>query len=727
MRRALPLASALTLLAPAAWAAEPAQASPSQPANGAESWALPDLVITAQRREQNLQKTPVAVSALGGEQLAQQQIAQVENLGRAVPSLFIKQVTASPSALAIALRGAQDLTGGIVTSESPVGLYIDDVYQSRLSAANFSLADIERIEVLRGPQGTLYGRNSMTGAVKFVTRQPDGKTWLTAEGAVGSYKKEQVKITAGAPISDHWAGAFSAMYGSQGGWQKHSVTGARIGNSYSWGVHGALGLIDAGPWDFKLSATYETTGSDGQHFTPVDNGGKVLNGGGYGAYFSPIQGDGDNTRGSISAHVGYDFGAFKVKSITAYNTLDDDWTLDFTGGALLFNPTTPVAGFLRATNATSQQFTQEFQALGESDRLNWIVGAFYFQENAKQVLRDTFGPGIFGATAFALLPTSMWIDSKSYALYGQADYNLTDKLTVTGGLRYGKDDKHFDGVIQNGFAFPLTSSRVSRDQKANAATPKVSVQYQVSDDMMLYGVVSRGYRSGSFNGLMIANPTLFGAPYQPEYNWSYEAGAKTEFWDRRGKLNLAAYTQKISDLQESALNNGSNITENAAKATISGVELEFAVTPSRGLNLFANLAYTDAKYDELGANTSAAQAGATELPLISKWQGQLGAAWKVEPAAFDGWALTLAADYAFRSRWYSEATNGAIGLIDGNGQANTSLTLTSPDEHWSVGVEGKNVTNEKYYNSCAVFIAGVANWCQAVDPAKWTLRVRYKY
>jgi iron complex outermembrane receptor protein len=149
MRRALLLASAATFLAPAAWAAEPAQASPSQPASAEESWALPDLVITAQRREQNLQKTPVAVSALGGEQLAQQQIAQVENLGRAVPSLFIKQVTASPSAIAIALRGAQDLTGGIVTSESPVGLYIDDVYQSRLSAANFSLADIERIEVLR--------------------------------------------------------------------------------------------------------------------------------------------------------------------------------------------------------------------------------------------------------------------------------------------------------------------------------------------------------------------------------------------------------------------------------------------------------------------------------------------------------------------------------------------------------------------------------------------------
>lgn len=721
MRRLVPLASAFTLLAPSAFAEEAVKPPPAD-----ENWALPGLVVTAQRREQDLQKTPVAVSALGAEQLAQQQIAQVENLSRAVPSLFVKQVSASPSALAIALRGAQDLTGGLVTSESPVGLYVDDVYQSRLSAANFNLADIERIEVLRGPQGTLYGRNSMTGAVKFVTRQPDGKTWLTAEGAVGSYKKEQFKVTGGAPISDHLAGAFSAIYGTQGGWQKHGVTGARIGNSYNWGVRGALGLIDAGPWDVKLSASYEKTESDGLHFTPVDDAGKELMGG-YGAHFSPSDANGDNARGAISAHVGYDFGSFKVKSITAYNTLDDDWTLDFTGGAFLYAPTTPLTGFLRETQATSQQFTQELQALGETDRLNWIVGAFYYQEDAKQVLNDTFGPGLFGPSALSLLPTTMWIDSKSYALYGQADYRLTDDLTVTAGLRYGKDDKSFEGLIQNGFGFPASLARVSTGQGAVVATPKVSVQYQVSSDLMVYGTIARGYRSGSFNGLMIADPILYGAPYNPEYNWSYEAGAKTEFWERRGKLNLAAYTQKISDLQQSALRNGSNITENAAKATISGVEAELAVTPARGVNLFANLTYTDARYDELGANTSAAQAGASKLPLISKWQGQFGGSWKVEPAALDGWAMLLAADYAYRSQWHSEATNGAIGLIDGVGQANAALSLLSPDNRWTVSLEGKNVTNEKYYISCAVFIAGVANWCQAVDPAKWSVRIRYQY
>ncbi len=648
MRRLLLLTSALALSFPAASFAR--QAEPKSKADSpSETWALPDLIVTAQRREQNLQKTPVAVSAVSGEQLARQQISQVENLSRAIPSLYIKQVTASPSALAIALRGAQDLTGGLVTSESPVGLYIDDVYQSRLSAANFSLSDIERVEVLRGPQGTLYGRNSMTGAIKFVTRQPDGKTWFTAEGAVGSYKKEQAKITAGGMLSEHWAGAVSAMYGSQGGWQTNSATGARVGNSYSWGAHGSLGLINAGPWDVKLSGTYETTGSDGQHFTPVDNKGRELNGG-YGAHQSPSQGNGDNTKASISAHVGYDFGGVKVKSITAYTTLDDDWTLDFSGGAFLFAPTAPLTGFLRATSATSQQFSQEFQAMGESGPVNWIVGAFYFKEDAKQVLNDTFGPGLFGATAFSLLPTSMWVDSKSYAVYGQADYKLSDDLTITAGLRYGKDDKSFKGSIQNGFTFPLALAYVSTSQDAKVMTPKVSVQYQLTDDVMTYATVSRGYRSGSFNGLLIASPALYGASYEPEYNWSYEAGAKTEFWDRRAKANVAIYTQKISDLQESALRNGSNITENAAKATISGVETEFTIAPVRNVNLFANATYTDAKYNELGANTSAAQAGATDLPLISKWQGQLGGSWRVEPAKWSGWALSLAADYAFRSR-----------------------------------------------------------------------------
>jgi iron complex outermembrane receptor protein len=730
MRNLMLAVSVVALGASGALAGTAAQAQTAGSAASDTSGAgfeIPELIVTAQRRSENIQETPVAVSAFGAQELERKQVTRVENLAASVPSLYIQQVTASPSAVAIALRGSQDLTGGLITSESPVALYIDDIYQSRLQVANFGLADIERIEVLRGPQGTLYGRNSMTGAIKFVTRQPDGSTWLSAEGALGSYGKQMAKISLGAPISPHLAGALSAVYSDQGGWQRNRVTGKHVGDMETWGVHGALGLVDVGPWDVKASLTYTRTSSDGQHFTPVDSNAKPILGA-FGSTQSPLPGRGDNDQFASSLNASYKFDNFTLKSITAYQHLNDHWALDFSGGAYAFDPTTAVAGFYRRSDAHDDQFTQEFQAYGDVGKFHWLGGLFFFDEHATQTLRDTFGPNIFGPTALDVLPTEMSVASKSYAAYGQVDYSPTDELTVSAGLRYGRDEKTFNGTIQNGFAsFPATLAPAHDKLSTNVATPKFTVQYKFTPDLMTYATVARGYRSGSFNGLVIADPALFGTPYQPEYNWSFEVGAKSEFLDRRVKLNVAAYTQKISNLQESVLYNGSNITLNAAKATISGVETELVLNPIRNLNFFANATYTEAKYDELDPTTTAYQSGATQLPLISKWQYQVGGSYRIDPEFLRGWGVLLAADYGGRSSHYSEATNASIGYIGTLARANASVSFLSPDDRWTVAFEGRNVTNAKEYFSCLAFIPGLINYCQAAEPAMWQARVRYHF
>jgi len=719
------LASAVLTIGLTAQAAQ-AQDAPKDTSNAkAKADDTSEIVVTAQRREQSLQNTPIAVSAFTSTMLEQRGAVRLENIAASTPGLQITPVTASPNAIMIAMRGALEQNGGTITSESPVAIYIDDVYQSRLSAANYDLADITRIEVLRGPQGTLYGRNSMTGAVKLITRQPDGQLWLNTDLSYASFQETKVKASAGAPIGGNVAIAASAFYDKRDrGWQYDEVLDKRVSTFKKYGAQLAIGLYDIPNLEAVLTGRYVASLSDGQHFVPLNLiTGKSNSGGFYTTRTPRDDANGDTRQKSLSMRLGYDFGPVKVRSISAYSEVKDDWALDFSGGFDSPWTGTTIAGFFRRSTGKQHQFTQEFQALGKNfdDRLNWIVGAFYYKESAHQA----FLGDDLAAFFLTFEPSSFKTTSRSLALYAQVDYKIFDNLTASVGIRHTDDVKHFNGLSPNapGPTAPLEASITSA--KAHVWTPRFNLQYDFNPHVMVYGTISRGYRAGGFNSLVIASPKNFGSPYAPEFAWSYELGMKLQTADRRGYLNVAAYHEQLSDLQTLAdFGTGSFITENAAEAKVQGVEWEAGIKPVHGLSLFTSGAYTFDEYGKLNPASQAAVVGAKRLPMVSRWQFQAGGSY--EFAVGDAGSIALAADYNHRSPYYMQVALYPFSRVESSDRVNASITYKTRGDHLEVYLQATNALNSKDYVSSLVFIPGVFGTKYPYEPRILRAGIRYK-
>lgn len=693
-------------------------AAPAAPETGGE------ILVTAQRREQSLQDTPVAVTAITNDMLKQRVVVQVQDIAASTPGLQITPVTASPNAIAISMRGALEVNGGSITSESPVAMYIDDVYQSRLSAANYDLADIVRVEVLRGPQGTLYGRNSMTGAVKLITRQPNGEKWVNTDVSYGTFEEVKAKVSAGAPLGEHIAIAASGFYDVRNkGWQYNEALKTDVGKWHKYGAQVAVGITDVPGLEAVLTGRYGASLTDGQYFVPLNLATNESLLGNFYNTNTPRKQYGNARQDSVSLRLGYDFGAVTLRSITAYSHLSDKLSLDFSGGYTLPGTNQVVTGFNRQSIAGQHQFSEELQLLGKAadGRLNWIAGMFYYDEDAHQsFIKDDFAA--FGLT---FRPSSYSTVSKSLAFYGQADYKLVNALTVSVGLRYSDDKKSFESLTPNAAGPNALLVPGSNAFKAHVWTPRFNIQYDINPDTMIYATISKGYRAGGFNSLVVANPSIFGSSYRPETAWSYEAGLKAQAFDRKAQLNVAAYYETLSDLQTLAdAGGGSFIFQNAAKARVWGVESELTLKPVRNLSLFGSLTYTHDKYAELDPSTQAAQSGAYRLPLLSRWQYQVGGNYTV-PIGDD--ELVLAGDFSYRSKFFTTVSLSPYSLMGPIGRANASVTYKIDGGRVELYVQSKNVLNSKDYFTGFDFIPGVFGYKLPMEPRTVMGGFRFKY
>ncbi|EZP80529.1 TonB-dependent receptor [Novosphingobium resinovorum] len=679
-----------------------------------------DIVVTAQRREQSLQDTPIAVSAFNSAMLEDRAVNSVIALASNTPGLYLSQGTASPSTLQIAMRGALEQSGGSVTSESPVAIYIDDVYQSRLSAADYDLADIERVEVLRGPQGTLYGRNSMTGAMKLVTRQPNGDNWANFDISYARFDEVKAKASVGAALTGNLALAASGFYDNRDkGWQYNVFTREDVTKFRRYGGQVALGLTNVDRVEAVVTARYAKSTSDGQHFLPINDTPPYNPALGFYQTRTPLPAIGNNEQYSFSGRFGYDLtDTITVRSITAYQHLDEHWALDFAGGYVAPGSNAdPIPGFYRDSLGKQNQFTQELQVLANSadDRLHVIAGFFYFREHARQDTNDIF-------TGFPLPPSSIETKSRSYAGYGQADYEIIPGLTASAGIRYTHDIKSFFGTTPDSAG---TIYALNYGIKANVWTPKFNLQWKWSDTGMVYATAARGYRAAGFNSLNSGEPAGFGRPYAPEFAWSYEIGAKVDLLDRALQLNLAAYHESLTDLQTLALGNvaGSYLTQNAAKAKVQGIELETTLRPVQGISFFGNLTYTYDKYQELDPGSQAAQAGAEHLPLISRWQYQVGG---TADLPIGDSTVTLAADYSYRTSYNSLVSLSQASENPAIGRANASVTYKLPGDHIQFYAQASNLFNSKDWFASAEFVPGLFGYKIPLEPRVWRVGFRYK-
>ena len=680
---AAPLAGAQTATTEAS-AVPPAESS--RLAKPSET--LETITVTAQRKRQKLQDVPAAVTAFTAGALESLQVQSATDLSRLVPNVKFDAVTAGSTALKPFIRGGGVTDGGQITSESEVGIYVDDVYRARLSGALMEFVQLDRLEVLRGPQGVLYGRNSSAGALNIVTKAPTAELTANVEVGVGNNGQRQTKGHISSAISEdkRWRASLQAMVKSRDSNGQYNVTQQKaVGAEDSKGAQADL-AYEGPDLQARLSAFYTHTQGDGQWAVPntvASNGSITPSTGSYGKVASPYDSLTNVRQSGSTLRMQTQLGGVKLTSITGYVEMKDHWRQDFSGGvsaALLGgSATTTLALFTRESITKHHQFSQELQAAGElmGGRLSYVAGLYYFNESGAQDI----------ATAIFSQPSKVLFnaDTTSRAAFGQLSAPLTPATTLLVGGRYSEDNKHLDGALA-GQAFEQ-SNRYSK------FTPKVGIDHKLSPDTMAYASYSQGFKAGGYNGLA-STVAQISQPFLPQTTDAWELGLKSELLERKLRLNAALFHNTIKNRQQTltvttGTNAGSFVVENY-NAKLTGLELEAAWRVLPTLTLWANGAINTGKYTSCATTVSLpCSVISNKLPLFPD---------KVYTLGFDHQsqlgqgALRFGADYSERGPYYSTADNAPIGAVPQQKSLNAYVAYDIGA--WTVQLAGKNLTQE---------------------------------
>ena len=693
MQAAAVVAVAGALVAAPAWSQENA---------AADTVSEPDdiIVVTAQKRAENLQDVPIAISALGSSYLEARGISSIDNIGALAPNVKFERAPASGTIAQIAIRGSVTINPA-VTWEPAVGLYLDGVYIAKNQGAIFDVADLERVEILRGPQGTLYGRNSLAGAVNLVTAKPSGKLGGKLELSYGDYDYKRARAVLDLPAMGPFSVKLSGQITKRDGFVDvvdnpfpAAAPFARpASTSQAQSLDGRSAMVqvrfepasnltfdymyDYSKYDQRPGAgqllRVNTNGDPRDIFDPGSSGyiGVPL-----GLFANPDR----QKRLSIDAApfsefsriyghaltATLDLGAAELKSITAYRDLKFIDSLELDGSPI------DIARTSRITDMHS--FSQELQITGTAlgDRLHYVVGGFYYDESAGTLNPQTFF-GLFGPFANEF-DSRYASNTTAWATYAQADFAITDALKLTLGGRYTEERKDISRFLQvlrdpaiPAAALPFTVADVRfgdlPDARFSNFSPAATLSYELNRDVNVYARFARGYKSGGFNGetnvftaptpdCPTGTPELCN-PYRPEKVDSYEVGIKTVLADGVMTLNLAGFYDKHKDIQLSvfdAQGAASSKVLNAAAATIRGIELETVIRPAPWLTFNGSFAWLDADYDsfiEGGVDVSDNRA----FPHTPKYSVSAGVDWRV---AEGNWGrFNLLGDLSMVSKYYT--------------------------------------------------------------------------
>jgi iron complex outermembrane receptor protein len=718
--------------------------------------AIEEIVVEVQRRSQNLQDVPIAVTAMTGATLEKLQIVEMSDIGQAVPNLQTYEVTANGAAMQVHARGASVQNPGFVTSESPVGIYEDDVYRGRLATANLDLTDVERIEVLRGPQSTLYGRNTIAGAIKIFTRKPGDDFYANAALGYGNYETSKLTgAVGGAFIPGTFAGSLAGSYHNRDEGTLNNPNPnnkAKVGEYKNQALRGKLRWFDEEKFDLTLSAWWVDVANDGYNgipYSPMFGTGAVPGAPLTGFYdnwtpatvpFDPRAEKrvnyGDTEQGGVTVDFSFDFDAFSLRSITAYTDIDDSFGFDLAGGGNTQNgflpPGTP--GLLIKSESNMKQVSQEIHLLGDAfdDHVNWIGGIYLMNEDGQQ--------GYSGLDFVALnFDENSDVDTKSYAIFGEADWRFADRWSTTLGLRYTDERKTFDWtcatipgapMLPGDCAPPATTVALNLTNDYDKWTPRASVNFEVAENTLLYLSASTGFQAGGFQTLCFGNINCVNNSYGPQDVVSYELGYKGVLLDSQMILNAATFYAQYGDIQQTVISGGAFPTANVGDVDVWGLEVEWNYAPFEGLNLFANVGYMQDSYQKLNPLAPAALFGAQNLPSRPDWTGLFGFDYSISAgSALD---VFFGSDLYYSDSYFSEATNSLP--IDSYSRMNGFLGVGHPDRLWQVVGEVKNLTDSED-NVSGIFAQdgaapptfGITNIRTALPPRTYMVSVKFNY
>jgi len=713
-----------------------------------------ELVVTARRTAESLQDVPASVSAFSEETLERIGATDTTGLQGAVPNLNIVQGRGSSNATNIYIRGIGQ-PDALQTFDPAVGFYVDDVYYSRIRGTQLDLFDIERIEVLRGPQGTLYGKNTIGGAVRVITRRPGQDPHGLFQVTTGDYGLMEARVGGSGPLTDTLAGGVSLFGTSRDGYATNPVTGEDYNDRNAWAGRVALAW-DATP---NLSVDWNADYADEDNALVLGQPVNTLT-----TLFgvpilvlpaqvpewefeaTPTPGLPNSTQlthwGS-ALNVNWELSdTLSIRSITAFRDLesrdyvDIDATFLETGDVLV--------------DVGQDQTSQEFQGTYEGERLTVVGGLFYMLENIEshqEAFADDLltGPGgfTFRRTIDDDLQTTSW------AAYANASFAISDRLNASVGVRYTEETKDYFRTTSTFSTFPgLTvdpAFAFNIEETWTDTSPMASLDYQVTDDMLLYARVARGFKSGGFNGR--ANNPGEQAPYEPEIATSYELGLKSDWLDNTLRTNLAVFYNNYEDFQARVsglvIDPGTGLPSpelsvlNAGSLEISGADLEISYSPIDALLLDAQIGYLDASYGEFDDARFVAFGGsrAFQEPAFSPdWTARFGASYEFDLASAG--SLRLSGSARFRSRMALAVDNTPVNSnveIEGLFQDDywlydASLLWTAPGEIFSVGLYGRNLSDETYRTDGQEFSSvGNIRTVYYGPPRTWSLVFTARY
>lgn len=744
---------------------------------------LEEITVTARRRAEPLQDTPIAVSALTGDELDAKLVSNISQVASSVPNLTFdvsEGIGGSQAASQVFIRGIgqTDFQPG---TEPGVGIYLDGVYIARSVGSAFDLLDVERIEVLRGPQGTLFGRNSIGGAIQVISKKPAAVAGGDITITAGSDSRFDVRASVDAPLSNSLLTKASILSRKRDGYVHNLQSGQDLGDDDTKAARFAARWLPSNTLtvDFSVDYTrerddgaaavgvvyndapptiaffYNTVGQNGiPGFIAVPPGRDIFGnnlpfpqspncpGGSPTPLTNPNCFNAQYNTGNLSSTFGNRtesnldlVGAaldlqyqasdrLGVRSIAAYRTVDADFTTDIDRSPL------PVGEV--ETRQSFDQYSEELQLNLQFNDLVGTVGLYLFHESGFDVSLVRTGAGTFNADGA--------IDNDSIAVFGQLTYSLTERLKLTGGVRYTNEDKRFtpNNVEVTNFFLPpglftllppvlppgfrlLPSEEVKIS--VNEVTTLANVSYKVTDDVLAYLTYSNGYKSGGFNQRNIF-PAAAVVSFQPEFVDVYEAGLKSEWFNHRVRFNLAAFFTDYSDVQINVQKGFVPTVTNAGAAEIKGLEAELTARPTEDFELSASFGYIDAKYTRIDDPTANVRLD-SRFVNTPKHSFSAGASYTFDLKGRG--SIIPRADWSYRSVVFNDAENNPQFRQPGLELVDTSLSYRDAADKWQITAAISNLTDEKYITGG--FINGVGGFGQALvaRDRTWSLSLRRRF
>lgn len=659
---------------------------------------LEEVIVTAQKRAENLQDVPAAVSALTAHELEERGVTDVIGLSGLAPNVQINRII-DVTSIFIRGIGSKFLGSG---SDSSVAFHIDGAYVSRPKAHASAFYDIDRIEVLRGPQGDLYGRNATGGSVNVITRKPTEQLDAYGELTVGNYGRMNFEGAMGGPLGERLRARVSVVSLNHDGFGKNIFTGNDIDDQEEYGVRAQLQWLPSDALDVLLIAdTYQADdAAGGWHVigpgrADVPLTGVVL-GGTTAADPRDISSETDTVRKldnkSTTLIATWQFAErWSAKSISAYREAQSRIDTDLDGVELFLAPLTEFED--------AKSFSQELQLQWTGERSTGLLGAYYIRED---MLGDVQVPfrvlEVLGSTGIGVIPAPFPpgtlfrpkadLDLEAWAIFLHGDYRITDRLKATAGMRYSSERKSTKGTFTAPTPFAPTITPMDDRAHWSDFTPKFSLDYTFTDAVLVYASYAEGFKSGTF----VNNPN---PPIDPEYVTSYEVGLKSRWLENRLQANLTAFTYDFKDLQVNRIVGAMVLIENAADAKVDGLEAEIAARIGENFDLALNLAYLDARFERyMTADPTHLELGTIDLsgnrlPVAPEFSGSLNLRQRFP--LNDGSAVILSGNATWQDDVYFEPFNQPNAFQKAYAEYGARLAWESADERMTLALWGRNL------------------------------------